>query len=58
MGDYLRSVAGLTVVTAGLTALEALADADAVRVEDASAARCDTSARDSWARWPRPRWNG
>jgi DeoR/GlpR family transcriptional regulator of sugar metabolism len=33
MGDYLRSVAGLTVVTAGLTALEALADADAVRVE-------------------------
>jgi DeoR/GlpR family transcriptional regulator of sugar metabolism len=33
MSDYLRSVAGLTVVTAGLTALEALADADAVRVE-------------------------
>jgi DeoR/GlpR family transcriptional regulator of sugar metabolism len=33
MGDYLGGVAGLTVVTAGLTALEALADADAVRVE-------------------------
>ena len=33
MGDYLRTVADLTVVTAGLTALEALADADAVRVE-------------------------
>ena len=33
MGDYLGSIAGLTVVTAGLTALEALADADGVRVE-------------------------
>jgi DeoR/GlpR family transcriptional regulator of sugar metabolism len=33
MGEYLRSIAGLTVVTAGLTALEALADADDVRVE-------------------------
>ena len=33
MGDYLGRFAGLTVVTAGLTALEALADADAVRVE-------------------------
>ena len=33
MGDYLGQVPGLTAVTAGLTALEALADADAVRVE-------------------------
>ena len=33
MGDYLGRIPGLTVVTAGLTALEALADADAVRVE-------------------------
>ncbi|MEU0497584.1 DeoR/GlpR family DNA-binding transcription regulator [Mycobacterium sp. NPDC006124] len=33
MGEYLCDVAGLTVVTAGLTALEALADADDVRVE-------------------------
>ena len=33
MGAYRGDVPGLTVVTAGLTALEALADADAVRVE-------------------------
>src|SRR3954464_13368775 len=33
MGEYLCDVPGLTVVTAGLTALEALADADDVRVE-------------------------
>lgn len=33
MGSYLSNIADLTVVVAGLTALEALADADAVRVE-------------------------
>jgi DeoR/GlpR family transcriptional regulator of sugar metabolism len=33
MGEYLGRVPDLTVVTAGLTALEALADADDVRVE-------------------------
>jgi DeoR/GlpR family transcriptional regulator of sugar metabolism len=33
MGQFLGDIAGLTVVTAGLTALEALADADDVRVE-------------------------
>ncbi|GAB7071330.1 DeoR/GlpR transcriptional regulator [Mycobacterium hodleri] len=33
MGEYLCDVPGLTVVAAGLTALEALADADDVRVE-------------------------
>ncbi len=33
MGEFLRDVEALTVVTAGLTALEALADADDVRVE-------------------------
>lgn len=33
MGEYLGTTPGLTVVTAGLTALEALADADIVRVE-------------------------
>lgn len=33
MGEFLRETEGLTVITAGLTALEALADADTVRVE-------------------------
>jgi DeoR/GlpR family transcriptional regulator of sugar metabolism len=33
MGEFLRDVEDLVVVTAGLTALEALADADDVRVE-------------------------
>jgi DeoR/GlpR family transcriptional regulator of sugar metabolism len=33
MGEFLCDVPNLTVVTAGLTALEALADADDVRVE-------------------------
>ena len=33
MGSYLSTIADLTVVVAGLTALEALADADDVRVE-------------------------
>jgi DeoR/GlpR family transcriptional regulator of sugar metabolism len=33
MGEFLRDVDDLVVVTAGLTALEALADADDVRVE-------------------------
>jgi DeoR/GlpR family transcriptional regulator of sugar metabolism len=33
MGEFLRETEGLTVITAGLTALEALADADSVRVE-------------------------
>jgi DeoR/GlpR family transcriptional regulator of sugar metabolism len=33
MGEFLRNVEDLVVVTAGLTALEALADADDVRVE-------------------------
>jgi DeoR/GlpR family transcriptional regulator of sugar metabolism len=33
MGEFLREVEDLVVVTAGLTALEALADADDVRVE-------------------------
>jgi DeoR/GlpR family transcriptional regulator of sugar metabolism len=33
MGEFLREAERLTVITAGLTALEALADADAVRVE-------------------------
>ncbi|HEV7420903.1 MAG TPA: DeoR/GlpR family DNA-binding transcription regulator [Mycobacterium sp.] len=33
MGEFLCDIPGLTVVTAGLTALEALADADDVRVE-------------------------
>lgn len=33
MGEFLCDVAGLTVVTAGLNALEELADADHVRVE-------------------------
>jgi DeoR/GlpR family transcriptional regulator of sugar metabolism len=33
MGEFLRDVDDLTVVTAGLTALEALADADGVRLE-------------------------
>ena len=33
MGEFLRETEGLTVITAGLTALEALADADEVRVE-------------------------
>lgn len=33
MGEFLRGTERLTVITAGLTALEALADADEVRVE-------------------------
>src|SRR4029078_4823067 len=33
MGEFLRDTQRLTVITAGLTALEALADADSVRVE-------------------------
>src|SRR4029078_11091028 len=33
MGEFLRDTQRLTVITAGLTALEALADADDVRVE-------------------------
>ncbi|MBB5162933.1 DeoR/GlpR family DNA-binding transcription regulator [Mycobacterium sp. AZCC_0083] len=33
MGEFLRETERLTVITAGLTALEALADADTVRVE-------------------------
>ncbi|MGH3642843.1 MAG: DeoR/GlpR family DNA-binding transcription regulator [Mycobacterium sp.] len=33
MGEFLRAAEGLTVITAGLTALEALADADAVHIE-------------------------
>lgn len=33
MGEFLRDVEDLTVVTAGLTALEALTDADGVRLE-------------------------
>ena len=33
MGEFLREIADLTVVTAGLTVLDELADADAVRVE-------------------------
>ena len=33
MGDFLRDVPDLVVIAAGLTALEALADADDVRVE-------------------------
>ncbi len=33
MGEFLREIDRLTVITAGLTALAALADADAVRVE-------------------------
>jgi DeoR/GlpR family transcriptional regulator of sugar metabolism len=33
MGEFLRETERLTVITAGLTALEALADADQVRVE-------------------------
>jgi DeoR/GlpR family transcriptional regulator of sugar metabolism len=33
MGEFLRETEGLTVITSGLTALEALADADEVRVE-------------------------
>ena len=52
--SYLGDTRGLTVVTAGLTALEALADADAVRLE-CSAAHCGTSATGLWAPSPRPR---
>ncbi|WP_072806520.1 DeoR/GlpR family DNA-binding transcription regulator [Rhodococcoides yunnanense] len=33
MGEFLRDAVNLTVIAAGLTALEALADADSVRVE-------------------------
>ena len=54
MGEFLRDVDDLVVVTAGLTALEALADADDVRVE-CIGAHCATSARGSagWTMLPR-----